>query len=88
MTVCPSNIALIGVKLWENAFQTISDISFFAAKFFFGVFFFQESCVWEELGIFERHWQMPRRKSLPVVCSFSLYNPWQRGKSGTDRFCS
>ena len=43
-------------------------------------FFFQESCVLEELGIFERHWQIPRRKSLPVVRLFSLYDPWRRGK--------
>ena len=47
--------------------------------------FFQESCVLEELGIFERHWQIPRRKSLPVVRLFFLYEPWRRGKS--NRLC-
>ena len=50
--------------------------------------FFQESCVLEELGIFERHWQIPRRKSLPVVRLFFVYNPWRRGNSGTDCFAA
>ena len=31
---------------------------------------FEESCVLEELGFFERHQQIPRRKSLPVVRLF------------------
>ena len=31
---------------------------------------FQESCVLEELAIFERHKQIPRRKSVPVVRLF------------------
>ena len=52
------------------------------------LFFFQESCVLEELGFFERHRQIPCRKSLPVVRLFFLYDPWRRGKSGTNRFCS
>ena len=30
--VYPSNKARIGVKLWENAFQTICNFSFFDAK--------------------------------------------------------
>ena len=40
MAVFPSNMAPIGVKLWENALQMIPDISFFdveknfSAKFF------------------------------------------------------
>ena len=34
----------------------------------------------EELGIFERHWQIPRQKLLPVVPLFSLYDPWRGGK--------
>ena len=50
--------------------------------------FVQESCILEELGIFERHWQIPRRKSLPVVRLFFFYDPWRRGKSGADRFCN
>ena len=36
----------------------------------------------------ERHWQIPGRKSLPVVYLFVLYDPCRRGKSGTDHFCS
>ena len=59
----------IGVKLWENAFQTIPDIQFFNAQinfeaiFFlfskhFRVDFFQESCVLEEPWLFGRDGQM------------------------------
>ena len=32
MAVYPSRMAPIGAKLWENAFQTIPDISFFDAE--------------------------------------------------------
>ena len=32
MAVYPSNMALFGFKLWENAFQTIPNISFFDAE--------------------------------------------------------
>ena len=62
MAVYPSSMAPISVKLWENAFQTIPSFfntqKIFLAIFFanFGVdFFFQESGVLEEIGIFERH---------------------------------
>ena len=48
--------------------------------------FFQESRVLEELGIFERHWQIPRRKPVPVVRLFFLYDPWRRGKRVETRF--
>ena len=41
---------------------------------------FRESRVLEELGIFERHWQIRRRKPVPVVRLFFLYDPWRRGK--------
>ena len=34
------------------------------------------------------HRPILRQKSLPVVRLFFLYDPWRRGKSGTDRFCS
>ena len=48
--VYPSNIARTAVKLWQNAFQTICQFSFFVADFFlilflaniFGVYFFFE----------------------------------------------
>ena len=32
MAVYPSNMAPFGLKLWENAFQTIPNISFFDAE--------------------------------------------------------
>ena len=61
-------MAPFGVKLWENAFQTIPDIQFFDARktfsaiFFFqnnfGLIFFQESGVLEELWLFGRDGQM------------------------------
>ena len=69
----PLNKARIGVKFGQNAFRTIPDISCFDVKQFFAIFkrkktfFFQESRVLEELGIFERHWQIPRRTQLPPV---------------------
>ena len=97
MAVYPSNIAPIGVKLWENAVQTLPDISFFEDQNKLLAIFLsknwrrfccQEPYVLEELGIFECHWQIPRRKSLPVVRLFVLHNPGRRVKSGTDRFCS
>ena len=39
MAVYPSNMAPIGVKLWENAFQMIPDISFSMGKSNFGKIF-------------------------------------------------
>ena len=79
MVVYPSNMPPIGKQLWKNVFQTIPIILFFdAPKFFLEIFpkiwcqfFFQESCVLEELGIFECYWQIPRQKSVPVVYFFS-----------------
>ena len=44
--------------------------------------FFQESCVLEELGIFEHRQQILRRKSLPAICLVSLYDPWRREEVG------
>ena len=41
MALYPSNMAPIGVKLWENAFQTIPDISFFDVQKHVRRFFFQ-----------------------------------------------
>ena len=38
--VYPSNMARIAVKLWQNAFQTICNLSFFDAENFFLDFFF------------------------------------------------
>ena len=65
MAVYPSNMAPIGVKLWENAFQTIPDISFFdpekkMVKFFDEKFHRQnfrqkidKMPVFEELWVFD-----------------------------------
>ena len=83
-------MAPIVVKLWENAFRMIWNISFFDAEkkkiaktiqFFLQVnFCFQETGVLEELGRFERHWQVGRKKLLPVVNLFLGRLPWRRGK--------
>ena len=43
-------------------------------------FCFQETGVLEELGMFERHWQVGRKKLLPVVNLFLGRLPWRRGK--------
>ena len=77
MAVYPSNIAPIGVKLWENTFQTIPNISFFDAENIFLAKFFDENFrqkknrrkidklpVFAELWIFGRNRQM-RLEKLP-----------------------
>ena len=43
-------------------------------------FCFQETGVLEELGRFERHWHVRRKKLLPVVHLFLGRLPWRRGK--------
>ena len=53
-----------------------------AIFFYAALFVFQESRVTEELGIFERHWQIPRQKLLRVIHLFFPYDPWRRGKQG------
>ena len=78
------------MKLWQNAFQTICNFSFFDAEKIFGPkffqkilevnFCFQETGVLEELGRFERHWQVSRKKLLPVGNLFLGRLPWRRGK--------
>ena len=70
-------MAPIGVKLWENAFQTIPNTSFFDAEKFFLAKFFDENFrqknfrrkidklpVFAELWIFGRNRQM-RLEKLP-----------------------
>ena len=85
--VDPLNKARIGAKLWENAFRTICNFSFFDAhkkrlinfcKHFRGRF--QKSEVLEGLRIFNPRWQMRRQKLLPVVRLFLGRLPWRRGK--------
>ena len=49
---------------------------------FGGQFFFQETSVSGQLGIFERQWQIARQKLLPVVHLFLGRVPWRRGKQG------
>ena len=67
-------MAPIGVKLWENSFQAIPDISFFVAVNVFLAFFLFQKCwrpfLLQNPAFFERHWQIPRRKSLLVVRFF------------------
>ena len=88
--VYPPNKARIGVKLWQNAFQTICNFSFFDAEKIFGPknfqkilevnFCFQETGVLEELGRFERHWHVRRKKLLPLMRLFLGRLPWRGGK--------
>ena len=90
MTVYPSIKARIGAKLWENAFRTICNFSFFDAgknvrefvfeKFFGGQLFFWKSGVLEELWISEPQWEMRRKKLLPELPLFLGRLPWRRGK--------
>ena len=81
MAIYPLNMAPIGVNPWENAFQTIPDISFFGAQKIFLAFFlffkFGVNCFSsilhfvEELGIFEGHWQ-----SKIIACSSRIFSLW------------
>ena len=83
-------MAPIGAKLGQNVFQTIPNVSFFDTEkkvlddFFpkkIGTrFFFQETGVSDEPGIFERHWQIRRQKILPEVGLFLGRLPWRKGK--------
>ena len=87
--VYPSNMAPIGVKLWQNAFQTICNFSFFDPqknfwiKFFqkfSGSIFFQKNEVLEEQRFFFPRWHVRRKKLLPEVPLFLGRLPWRRGK--------
>ena len=76
MAVYPSNMAPFGLKLWENAFQTIPNISFFDAEKILAKFIdenlrpenFRQKInklpVFAELWIFGRNRQM-RLEKLP-----------------------
>ena len=44
------------------------------------LFVFKKTGVLEKLGRFERHWQVGRKKLLPVVNLFLGRLPWRRGK--------
>ena len=94
-----SRMAPIGVKLWENAYQTIPNISFFDAENIFLANFFDENLrhkkirrkidklpVFAELWIFGRNRQM-RLEKLPPKFEFStLYDFWRRGKRDSFNF--
>ena len=81
-------MARIATKLCQNAFQTIPNVSFFVTEnevldvFFQKTFelFFQEIGVSDEPGIFERHWQIRRKKLSPEVSLFLGRLPWRRFK--------
>ena len=83
-------MAPIGVKLWENVFRMIWKVSCFDAekfvwqfcfqKFVQVDFCFQETGVLEELGRFERHWHVRRKKLLPLMRLFLGRLPWRGGK--------
>ena len=83
-------MAPIGAKLWENAFQTIPNVSFSDTEKQFGRFFykkcwyskfcFQETGDLEEPDSFERHWQIRHKKLLPEVGLLLGRLPWRRGK--------
>ena len=98
--VYPSKIAPIGVKLRENAFQVIPDISFFdGTNTFcdqkFVVFFlfvnsqniFSKVPVLEELCRFTHQCRMQLENSLPELSVSAFYDPWRRGKKGKNCFC-
>ena len=82
-------MAPFGLKLWENAFQTIPDISFSdTEKKIWTIFFknlileivFQETGDLGEPDTFVRHWQIRRKKLLPEVGLLLGRLPWRRGK--------
>ena len=73
MAVYPSNMAPFGLKLWENAFQTIPNISFFDAEKIFLAKIFDENFRQKKI----------RRKieKLPVFAEL-----WNFGRNGQMRF--
>ena len=96
--VYPSRMAPFGLKLWENAFQTIPNISFFDAEKKFWQNFLMKIIVkkkirrkidklpvFAELWIFGRNRQMRLEKLPPKFWFSTLYDFWRRGKR--DSFC-
>ena len=93
-------MALLGLKLWENAFQTIPNISFFDVENKnwrkFSIKLFVKKCfrrkidklpVFAELWIFGRNRQMRLEKLPPKFCFSTLYDFWRRGKRDSFDFC-
>ena len=82
-TVYPSNMAPIGLKLWENAFQTICNFRFLTQQHFFDEIFRCRKDVFrhfrwilEELGDFWRQNLIPWRILLQVHNFLGLYDSW------------
>ena len=82
-SVCPSFFGITRVgwfgtfhfstpkkSFWQNCFQKSSQVNFC----------FQETGVLEELGRFERHWHVRRKKLLPLMRLFWARLPWRGGK--------
>ena len=99
--VYPPRMAPIGLKLRENAFQVIPDISFFdgtntfcdqnfCCKNFSSTvqkFFQQSRQILEELCRFTYLCRMQLENSLPELSVSAFYDPWRRGKKGKNCFC-
>ena len=97
----PPRMAPIGLKLQENAFQVIPDISFFdgtntfcdqnlCCKTFFlqrSENFFSKVPVLEELCRFTHQCRMQLENSLPELSVSAFYDPWRRGKKRKNCFC-
>ena len=67
MAVYPSNMAPFALKLWENPFQTIPNISFFDAEKIFSAKIFDENFRQKKI----------RRKidKLPVFAELWIFRP-------------
>ena len=92
-------MAPFGLKLWENAFQTIPNISFFDAENIFLATFIDENFrqkkirrkidklpVFAELWIFGRNRQMRLEKLPPKFWFSALYDFWRRGERDSFNF--
>ena len=97
--VYPPRMAPFGLKLWENAFQTIPDISFFdvekkkLAKISDKIFHqkkirrkIDKLPFFAELWIFGRNRQMRLEKLPPKFWFSTLYDFWRRGKRDSFNF--
>ena len=81
-SVYPSNFAPIGLKLWENAFQTICNFRFFNSekkistpkKIVEAHFFFKNCFFWKIWPSKSGYRHLRRPKSLPRMRFSSLYD--------------
>ena len=67
-------MAPIGVKLWENAFQTICNISFFDVRKKFWMNFFRKNKKWREINkqVFSRSYAGLSITGTSVVKNYCL----------------